>query len=221
MTVKLDNVTKSYRKDGAEITVADSVSLTIQPGECVSVTGASGCGKTTLLLMTGGLLRPTSGTINIGGVEPYSLSPNGRALFRAENIGFMFQQFHLIPYLDVRDNILSASLSTHHPEADLRADELIEQFNLGGRKSHLPEELSTGERQRAALARAMLNNPKVLLADEPTGNLDDANAEVVLKALADFARSGGSVLLVTHDARAAGYAGTTYRMNLGRIENGD
>lgn len=221
MTVKLDNVTKSYRKDGAEITAADSVSLTIRPGECVSVTGASGCGKTTLLLLTGGLLRPTSGTVNIGDVAPYSLSPNGRALFRAESIGFVFQQFHLIPYLDVRDNILAASLSTHHPKSELRADELIEQFNLGDRKSHLPEELSTGERQRTALARAMLNNPKVLLADEPTGNLDDANAEVVLKALAGFANNGGSVLLVTHDARAAGYAATTYRMKHGRIENED
>jgi putative ABC transport system ATP-binding protein len=217
MTLKLENVTKSYRKGGVEISAVDAVSLSIQPGEFASVTGASGCGKTTLLLLAGGLLHPSSGRVNLCDIEPYTLSSNARARFRAEHIGFVFQQFCLIPYLDVRENIVSASLAVRHPNAERRADELMEQFNLGKRAKHLSEELSTGERQRTALARAMLNNPKVLLADEPTGNLDDANAEVVLKALASFAGSGGSVLLVTHDARAAGYADTTHRMRDGKL----
>jgi putative ABC transport system ATP-binding protein len=217
MTLKIDNVTKNYRKAGVEISAVDAVSLSIQPGEFASVTGASGCGKTTLLLLVGGLLHPSSGTVNVCDIEPYRLSSNERARFRAEHIGFVFQQFCLIPYLDVRENIVSASLAAGHPNAELRADELMEQFNLSDRAKHLAEELSTGERQRTALARAMLNNPKVLLADEPTGNLDDANAEVVLKALAGFAGSGGSVLLVTHDARAAGYADTTHPMRDGKL----
>jgi putative ABC transport system ATP-binding protein len=217
MTLKLENVTKSYRKGGVEISAVDAVSLSIQPGEFASVTGASGCGKTTLLLLAGGLLHPSSGRVNLCDIEPYTLSSNARARFRAEHIGFVFQQFCLIPYLDVRENIVAASLAVRHPNAERRADELMEQFNLGKRAKHLSEELSTGERQRTALARAMLNNPKVLLADEPTGNLDDANAEVVLKALASFAGSGGSVLLVTHDARAAGYADTTHRMRDGKL----
>jgi putative ABC transport system ATP-binding protein len=217
MTLKLENVTKSYRKGGVEISAVDAVSLSIQPGEFASVTGASGCGKTTLLLLAGGLLHPSSGRVNLCDIEPYTLSSNARARFRAEHIGFVFQQFCLIPYLDVRENIVSASLAVRHPNAERRADELMAQFNLGKRAKHLSEELSTGERQRTALARAMLNNPKVLLADEPTGNLDDANAEVVLKALASFAGSGGSVLLVTHDARAAGYADTTHRMRDGKL----
>ena len=217
MTLKLENVTKNYRKGGVEIRAVDSVSLSVQPGEFASVTGASGCGKSTLLLLAGGLLRPSSGRVNLCDIEPYTLSSNARARFRAEHIGFVFQQFCLIPYLDVRENIVSASLAARHSNAERRADELMEQFNLSHRAKHVSEELSTGERQRTALARAMLNHPKVLLADEPTGNLDDANAEVVLKALARFAGGGGSVLLVTHDARAAGYADTTHRMRDGKL----
>lgn len=218
MALRLENITKSYRKDGVEIRAVDSVSLTVQPGEFTGVKGASGCGKTTLLLLAGGLLRPTSGAVSIGASKLYGMPFSGRARFRAENIGFVFQQFHLIPYLDIRDNILAASLAARQPGSAQHASELIERFNLGDRASHLPEELSTGERQRTALAQAMLNNPKVLLADEPTGNLDDVNGKTVLEALAGFARSGGGVLLVTHDPRATEYADTICRMDGGRIE---
>ncbi len=139
---------------------------------------------------------------------------------RATTIGFVFQQFHLMPYLTVLDNVLAASLARPSAEARQRAMALIEHVGLSARLDHVPSELSTGERQRVALARAMLNQPRVLLADEPTGNLDPASGDTVLKYLADFAGGGGAVLLVTHDARAAEYAGRIVHMADGKLAEG-
>ena len=218
MTLRLDSITRTYRKDAASINAVSSVSLSLKPGELVAVRGSSGCGKTTLLLVAGGLLQPSCGTAIVDGTDLYSLSPNARARFRAQRIGFVFQQFHLVPYLTTRDNVLAAALALKSPGAAARADELLSRFNLHGRANHLPEELSTGERQRAALARALLNEPKLVLADEPTGNLDEQNANTVLDALAAFAEQGGSVLLVTHDERASGHAHRSLTMTEGRIE---
>lgn len=216
--LSLISVTKRYHhKDEAPIDAVDTASLTIIEGEIVAIRGPSGCGKTTLLLAAGSLLRPTSGKISFGGTDLYSLSPNERARLRAGNIGFVFQQFHLIPYLTVRDNILAAAMAMPSDDAAQHANALLSQFNLQGRAAHLPEELSTGERQRTALARALLNRPKLILADEPTGNLDEMNASVVRDALSDFAEAGGAVLLVTHDDRASGHAHRTLTMSAGQI----
>ncbi|MCI0457069.1 MAG: ABC transporter ATP-binding protein [Gemmataceae bacterium] len=202
----ISNLTKTYRGPAGPVTVLDGLSLDVAAGEFVAVQGRSGCGKTTLLLTAGGLLRPDSGRVTLAGQDLYVLSEEGRARFRARHVGFVFQQFHLVPYLSVLDNVLAPTLALRSPDARDRAEQLLTTFGLAHRARHVPAELSTGERQRTALARALLNRPQLLLADEPTGNLDRDNSEIVLGHLSDFARSGGSVLLVTHDPEAAARA---------------
>ena len=218
--LRLDNLTKVYRGADADVRALDGVSIEAGPGEFVAVQGPSGCGKTTLLLVAGGLLRPDGGRVAFDGQDPYALAPEGRAGFRASQVGFVFQQFHLLPYLTVLDNVLVASLAMPSDGARQRAGELIEHLGLAGRAGHVPAALSTGERQRVALARALLNRPRLMLADEPTGNLDRASARAVLGHLAEFAKGGGIVLLVTHDVRAAEYASRTVHMTDGRICEG-
>ncbi|MFP6738647.1 MAG: ABC transporter ATP-binding protein [Planctomycetota bacterium] len=212
----IDNLSKSFPAAAEEVHAVVDVSMEVAAGEFVALRGPSGCGKSTLLMAAGGLLEPTSGSVQVNGVNLYSLGQDGRARFRAENIGFVFQQFHLIPYLDVRDNILAASLATGGGDRE-RADELLELFGLGHRAHHVPAALSTGEKQRAAMARALFNNPGLILADEPTGNLDRDNAEALLEQLSSFTGSGGAVLLVTHDARAEKHADQTVEISEGRL----
>jgi len=204
MLLEIDNLTKTYQSGSETVRAVDGISLNIDSGQFVAVQGPSGCGKTTLLLVAGGLLAPDSGTVKIAGENPYELPSDRRARFRAKRVGFVFQQFHLVPYLCVLDNVLAPSLAIE-PNGSLRerAISLIADFGLEHRLHHVPGQLSTGERQRTALARALLNCPSVLLADEPTGNLDQESADVVLEHLADFAANGGAVLMVTHDSEAA------------------
>lgn len=216
MLLDIRNVSKTYRGGGGDVRALNAVSLSVNIGEFVAVQGPSGCGKTTLLLIAGGLLSPDAGQVLIGGEDPYALPPDRRARFRAAQIGFVFQQFHLVPYLSVLDNVLAASLAGDPAHARERANELLAQFGLTHRAHHVPGELSTGERQRTALARALLNRPKLLLADEPTGNLDAENAEVVLNHLKEFSATGG-VLLVTHDTRAVGFAQRVAKMEHGKL----
>jgi ABC-type lipoprotein export system ATPase subunit len=205
MLLHLESLNKIYQSNGKTIDALKDVSLQLDSGQFCSLQGKSGCGKSTLLLTAGGLLRPDRGRVVIDGQDLYAMSPNERAAFRAAHIGFVFQQFHLVPYLSVLDNVLTASLGTLGSDARAvrgRALELTERFGLTDRRKHLPAQLSTGERQRTALARALLNRPRLLLADEPTGNLDDENSRIVLRHLDQFAQDGGAVLLVTHDSRA-------------------
>ena len=215
--LRVENLQKTYHRGAKEVRALAGLSLEVAAGEFVAVQGPSGCGKSTLLLVAGGLLRPDAGHVAIGGEDPYGLSAEGRARFRGGRIGFVFQQFHLIPYLSVLENVLAPSLAAPRAEAQGRARKLVEHFGLADRAEHLPSELSTGERQRVALARALLNEPRLILADEPTGNLDRASATVVLDHLAAFAGDGGAVLLVTHDAAAAERAGRRVRMEGGRL----
>lgn len=215
--ILITNLTKTYLSRGNKVVALEKVSLHVSVGEFVAVQGPSGCGKTTVLLTAGGLLAPTSGAVVVNGQDPYTLSPENRARFRGETIGFVFQQFHLVPYLSVEHNILVPSIAVPANHAQERARALMDHFQLTSRARHVPAELSTGERQRVALARALLNAPKVLLADEPTGNLDGENAEIVLGYLAEFAQDGGTALLVTHDARATRYAHRTVCLRSGRI----
>lgn len=212
----INQLGKSFPSAAGEVHAVREVSLEVAAGELVALRGPSGCGKSTLLMAAGGLLEPTSGSVEINGTDLYSLGQDGRAQFRAENIGFVFQQFHLIPYLDVRDNILAASLATARAEGE-RVDELLEIFGLQQRAHHVPAALSTGEKQRTAMARALLNNPKLILADEPTGNLDKDNAEALLEQLSGFSGKGGAVLLVTHDARVDDHAGRTIEISDGHL----
>jgi len=216
--LEINKLSKFYHGPDGIIRAIENVSLHVKSGEFVAVQGPSGCGKTTLLLATGGLLAPDGGSIVMDGKDPYSMSPDERALFRANVFGFVFQQFYLIPYLSVLDNVLAPSLALSRPETKNRAYELIDRFNLTDRIDHVPAELSTGERQRTALARAILNNPKLLLADEPTGNLDKDNAEVVHKFFMEFAQSGGAVLMVTHSESAAAFGNRVIRIKNGKIQ---
>ncbi len=214
----MDKATKTYRRRGRQpVAALREATLTLRAGELRTVYGPSGSGKSTLLLTAGGLLRPDSGTVTVAGREIYSLSSEERSQWRARHIGFVFQQFHLIPYLNVIDNVLAPLLAGvgDGEELPARAEALIERFGLGHRRLHPPAELSIGERQRVALARALLHEPRLLLADEPTGNLDEENGRLVLEALASFAARGGAVLVVTHDGRVQ--TGDSYRLEQGEI----
>jgi ABC-type lipoprotein export system ATPase subunit len=219
MLAQLDNVCKTYPHADGRVVALQDVSLRLEPGDFLAVCGKSGCGKTTLLLTLGGLLRPDSGTITVRDTDLYQLLPNQRAQFRAQHIGFVFQQFHLVPYLSVIDNVLAATLGLKQkldPNVQEQANHLIDRLGLRSRRRHLPSQLSTGERQRTALARALLNSPSILLADEPTGNLDPQNGAVVLDHLAEFAAQGGAVLLVTHEDAAAERANRVIHLDDGR-----
>ncbi|MBX3438122.1 MAG: ABC transporter ATP-binding protein [Planctomycetaceae bacterium] len=218
--LSLTNVSKSYNGASGPVQAVDNVSLELGPGSFIGIQGPSGCGKSTLLLAAGGLMRPDSGSVRIADEEIYALPPDRRAEFRGKTIGFVFQQFHLVPYLSVLDNVLAAALAVKSADSEKvreRARQLVDRFGLSSRRHHVPAALSTGERQRTALARALLNEPQCLLADEPTGNLDRENSRVVLDALAEFAAAGGIVLLVTHDEQAAQRAETVLVMRNGRI----
>ena len=212
MLLSVKDVQKTYSSAGGSVRALAGVSLELAAGDFVAVQGPSGSGKTTLLLVVGGLLAPDGGEVAIAGENPYKLASDARAQFRATSIGFVFQQFHLVPYLSVLDNVLAASIPTHLVDARQRASELLAHFGLEHRLHHVPGQLSVGERQRT-----LLNRPKLILADEPTGNLDRDNAEAVLGYLTEFANEGGAVLLVTHDDQAAGRAKTTIRMADGRV----
>ncbi len=217
MRLEISNVTKTYHSNKADVTAVDQISLNVEANQFAAVRGPSGCGKSTLLLIAGGLLVPDSGQIQIEGENLYALNANARAKFRAENIGFVFQQFHLIPYLNVLDNVLAPAVALKTKDVRERAEELLENFGLKHRMHHVPAQLSSGERQRTALARALLNQPKLLLADEPTGNLDRENAEAVLTHMKEFAKAGGAVLLVTHDEHAVNAADVVHSIESGRL----
>ena len=223
MMLRLEHICKTYAGKPTLVHAITDVSINLDAGEFVAVQGPSGCGKSTVLLTAGGLLKPDSGEVLIAGENPYALSPDARAAFRARSIGFVFQQFHLVPYLDVLDNVLSPALASAESQEDVRqrAEQLIEHFGLAHRKHHVPGELSSGERQRTALARALLNQPQLILADEPTGNLDHKSAESVLGYLQEFAESGGAVLMVTHDDRAVRFAQLAIHLHDGRISQPD
>lgn len=200
----------------------DDVSFEVRAGDFVALHGPSGCGKSTLLLMTGGLLSPDEGFIEIAGEDPYQLNAEGRAVFRAVHVGFVFQQFHLIPYLDVLDNVLIGEMAGEGKTSLRdRAHSLLEKFKIGHRLHHVPSKLSIGEQQRVALARALLREPELVLADEPTGNLDPENSGIILQHLADFADDGGSVIMVTHDDRARAAAKTSMHLDGGRLVSSD
>ena len=201
--LKMTQISKSFQKGKGEINVLSEINLDLRPGELIAVQGASGCGKTTLLLIAGGLLHPDQGNVLFNQEDLYSKNSEERAIFRARNFGFVFQQYHLIPYLTVLENILIPDLAVKDKTSHHQALDLIENFGLSQRKSHTPGELSAGEKQRTALARAMMHAPDLIFADEITGNLDAQNTAIVIQALKKFTQDGGMVLFVTHDLNAA------------------
>jgi len=203
----LQKVTKSYASRRGVVHALQDVSLTIEAGSFVTVTGPSGSGKTTLLLTLGGLIRPTSGQVMFHGTDLVSLDERRLAAYRNQSVGFVLQSFNLIPYLSAYENVMvPMSLGRNNGNGDhgRRAKDLLDRLGLADRMDHLPRELSVGQQQRVAMARALGNDPQVILADEPTGNLDPALAAEILGILGDLnAREGRTVIMVTHSPEAA------------------
>ncbi len=216
--IQLNSITKKFRGPKGEVIALNDINMSLLPGELLVIRGPSGCGKSTLLYTAAGMLKPDKGEVLYRGEDnPYNYSPDRRSILRAGFIGFVFQQFHLIPYLTVLENIMTPSLALNRNNDRERAKELLIQFGLESRADHLPGQLSTGEKQRTALGRALFNKPMVIMADEPTGNLDDENADIVLNHLKKYVKEGGAVLLVTHSKRAVEYATRTINLMNGLI----
>jgi len=217
--VVLENVEKTYHTRGGIVKSLRDISLHIEKGQFIVISGPSGSGKTTLLMVIAAMLRPTNGTVCIEQNDLYKMSIRDRARFRAENIGFIFQMFHLIPYLNVIENVILAGEAAGRSRNAANARDLLKQLGLESRVFHKPAQLSAGEKQRVAIARAMFNRPKIMLADEPTGNLDAENAVSVIGHLSKFHRSGGTVILATHQLQAQKFAGRVIYLRDGAIES--
>ena len=198
------------------LSALDSLTLGIDEGEWVAVTGPSGSGKTTLLNILSGLDRPTSGRVRVGGVDVAGLSSRDLAGYRQKTVGLIFQQFHLIPYLTALENVMLAQY-VHSMTDRGEAEEALRRVGLGERLSHLPSQLSGGEQQRVCIARALINQPPLILADEPTGNLDAVNEAIVMSLLADLHQRGHTLILVTHDPTIASRANREIRLEHGRL----
>lgn len=217
--LKLESVSKKYLLRGKTVNALDHVSLEVERGDFVSVVGQSGSGKSTLLLVLGGMLSPASGRVLVDGQSLYELRPAERATVRKKTVGFVFQTFNLIPYLTALENVqVSLFLAGVDEQAQQqRATALLERMGLTDRLDHKPPELSVGQQQRVALARMLANDPQVILADEPTGNLDPETADSVLTFLEEINREGRTVVMVTHDPNAAARAKRMLRLHEGKL----
>jgi putative ABC transport system ATP-binding protein len=215
--LRCDALTKTYRSGGRELTVLYDISFAVDPGGFVAVVGPSGSGKTTLLGLLAGLDRPTSGTVHLDGADLTALDGDALARLRGGKVGFVFQSFQLIPTLTARENV-QVPLELRGEAAADRATELLERVGLADRADHYPAQLSGGEQQRVALARAFSTRPKVLFADEPTGNLDARTGAGIIDLMTELNRDLGTTLvLVTHDLDLAAHARRTIRLADGRI----
>jgi putative ABC transport system ATP-binding protein len=215
--LELCGATKVYRKNGRTIRAADGLSCTVKPGDFLVIHGPSGSGKSTLLLMAGGMLPPDSGEVRFGGEDVYRWSPSRRNRYRREHVGFVFQRFFLIPHITVFDNIrLRYALRGSSRKAAGGIAELTRRLGIEERLGHYPGELSVGEQQRVAVARALAGSPEIVLADEPTGNLDPENAGIIIECLREEARQGRSVVMVTHNHAYLGVGSGELRLVAGR-----
>jgi putative ABC transport system ATP-binding protein len=220
--LKMENVSKTYKHRGARVTALDGATVHIMPGDFIAVVGPSGSGKSTLLLTLGGMLSPTSGKVYLEGQSLYDLNTDQRAHFRKKKVGFVFQTFNLIPYLSALENVeVPLYLAKEEPGSQRRqAVGLLERVGLGDRLHHKPGELSVGQQQRVALARTLANDPAVILADEPTGNLDPETGRQVIRFFEEVNAEGKTIVMVTHDPRAAEKAKNTLHLANGAIWSG-
>ena len=212
-------LTKVYRRGASEVRAVDGIDLSVGPGEFMAIMGRSGSGKTTLLDLLGCLLRPTDGELAIDGQSVIGASDGDLARIRRERIGFVFQEFNLIPTLTAIENVmLPLRYGPRRPDGRARATALLERVGLGGRVSHRPTELSGGEQQRVAIARSLINDPAVILADEPTGELDSATSDQLMRTLRELnADRNVTIIIVTHDAGIAGATDRVVRLQDGRV----
>jgi putative ABC transport system ATP-binding protein len=219
--IRVENVTKTFAAPGGgEIRALDGVHLRVDPGDFVAVVGPSGSGKSTLLFAIGGLAAPESGHVYLGETRVYDLDAAGRAALRRTEIGFVFQTFNLVPYLTCEENVMLPALLAGRSRDDARAaaGALLDRLGMTARRRHRPAELSVGERQRIGVGRALVNGPKVLLADEPTGNLDPTNADQVMDLFRELCAAGQSIVMVTHDPRLAEQAPRLVRLHGGTLD---
>jgi len=215
--VELENVTKLYTGAGAApVEALDRVCLSVESGQWIAIMGPSGSGKTTLLNILGCLDQASSGAVRIDNVDTSTLARSALARFRAETVGFVFQLFHLIPHLTALENVMLAQYF-HSMTDEREARQALDRVGLGDRARHLPSQLSGGEQQRVAIARALVNDPKIILADEPTGNLDAANEQIVLDLLTGLHAQGRTILMVTHDEHVGRCADIRINLEHGRI----
>ncbi len=217
--LSLTELSRVYRTESVETTALDSINLDIGDGEFVAIMGPSGCGKSTLLNVIGMLDSPSSGSYVFNGQEVAGLTESKLAEVRKANIGFIFQSFNLVDELSVRENVELALLYHNVPASERRkrADAVMDKVGIGHRAKHRPSQLSGGQQQRVAVARALVGNPKLILADEPTGNLDTQHGEEVMKMLQALNREGSTIVMVTHSPGHADYAGRVVNMLDGRI----
>ena len=214
MKLEIKDLEKVFRTESVEAMALDKVSLTISDGDFVAIMGPSGCGKSTLLNILGMLDNPTSGSYKIDGREVAGLRENERTRFRTGTIGFVFQSFNLIEDMNVKDNIMLPlnNMRMSRSEKESRVEEVMKRMGISHRSRHYPSQLSGGQQQRVAIARAIVSRPGLILADEPTGNLDSRNGTEVMELLSSLHREGSTIIMVTHSQRDAGYA--DYVVNL-------
>jgi len=216
--IEANNLVKTYANAKGPVHALDGVDFAVSEGDFVVIHGASGSGKTTLLMALGGMLRPTSGSVAFRGQDLYRCSPWGRNRYRKRHVGFVFQKFFLLPYLTAFDNIrMSLSLRRYQGDHKQRILELATRLGMADRLTHRPPQLSVGEQQRIAMARAIAAEPEIILADEPTGNLDRANAEAFAEFLTEENRRGRTIVLVTHDARLLNLGNRNVQLESGSL----
>ncbi len=217
--LRVSQLTKTFQSGSRDLTVLDDVSFEVQDGDTCAIVGPSGSGKTTLLGLCAGLDAPTSGTVELCGTDLTPLDEDERAAVRNRDVGFVFQTFRLLPTLTAVENVMVPAELQGRSGARERAAELLDRVGLGDRLDHYPTQLSGGERQRVAMARAFINKPRILFADEPTGNLDVETAETIEDLLFDLnANAGTTLVLVTHNLELAGKTGRVLRLRQGKVE---
>jgi len=218
--LKVENLKKYYGQGDNQVRALDDVSFSVDKGQFVAIVGASGSGKSTLLHLIGGLDTPTEGKVFINDIDIYKQNETGLSIFRRRNIGFIFQFFNLMPILDVEENISLPALLDSEKVDKKYLDEIISMIGLEDRRKHIPAELSGGQQQRVSIARALINKPAIVLADEPTGNLDSKSSKEVIELLKITARKyNQTLILITHDSKVAEQADRVITISDGKIES--